>query len=426
MIEATRDSLRVAIDARSRTGSTGGVQQFTVGLLHSLRQLSGAGEDYFSLSYADDRAWLAPALGGHVHVLDAPLPVTRRGLVGAVRRAAVAHLPLLRRLRARVATRLADDSLPRSDGTIERAGIEVMHFVRQMAFLTDLPTVYHPWDLQHIHLPQFFTDDQRRRRETAYRTFCERAARIVAASSWTKADLVNTYGIPEERIVVIPVAQDPDAYPAPSAADLAAVQVAFDLPDRFLLYPAQTWPHKNHLRLVEAIAHLRDVQRIPVNLVLTGYQNEHYPQIRAHVERLRLGERIRFLGYVTPLQLQALYRLAVGMIFPSLFEGWGIPIMEAFQAGTAVACSNATSLPSTVGDAALVFDPYDVESIAAAASALWTDDGLRRQLTERGTARVRLFDPGRVATTYRAVYRLVAGRPLGHEDQQALSAPPAV
>lgn len=426
MISVEREPLRVAIDARSRTGSTGGVQQFTVGLLHSLRQLAGTDEEYLALSYADDRAWLAPALGRPVEALDAPLPATRRGLSGAVRRAVLERAPFLRGVRARVMSRIADDSLPQSDGTIERAGIEVMHFVRQAAFLTEVPNIYHPWDLQHIHLPQFFTDDQRRRREIAYRTFCERADRIVAASSWTKADLMTTYGISEERIAVIPVAQDPGAYPAPSQADLAATRLAFGLPDRFLLYPAQTWPHKNHLRLVEAIAQLRDAQATRVNLMMTGFHNDHYRQIRRLVEHHRLSEQVRFLGYVTPLQLQALYRLAIGMIFPSLFEGWGIPIVEAFQAGTPVACSNATSLPSLVGDAALVFDPNEVESIASAALALWTDESLRGQLVERAFVRVSLFEPSRVAATYRALYRVLAGRPLSDDDQRAVSAPPVV
>ena len=102
------------------------------------------------------------------------------------------------------------------------------------------------------------------------------------------------------------------------------------------------------------------------------------------------------------------------------------PIVEAFEAGTAVACSNATSLPSMVGDAALVFDPQDTESIAGAVEALWSDESLRRQLIERGRARVRLFDPARVAETYRALYRQVAGRRLSPQDHEALSRPPAV
>lgn len=426
MTDANRASLRVGIDARSRTGSTGGVQQFTVGLLHSLRELPGGDQEYLALSYADDRAWLAPATGEPVRLLDAPLPALRRGVIGAVRRAAVARAPFLRGVRARVASRVAGESVPRSDGTIERAGVEVMHFVRQDGFLTDLPSIYHPWDLQHLHLPQFFTSEQRRRREITYRAFCERADRIVAASSWTKSDLMKSLGIAEERIIVIPVAQHPEAYPATSATDLAAARAAFSLPDRFLLYPAQTWPHKNHLRLIEAIAHLRDAQGRSVNLVLTGYQNEHYSQIRAQIDRHRLGEQIRCLGYVSPMQLQALYRLAVGLIFPSLFEGWGIPIVEAFQAGTAVACSDATSLPSMVGDAALVFDPRDVESIASGALALWEDEVLRRQLIERGTERVRLFDPRRVAETYRALYRQVGGGPLTKNDDPLLSRPAPV
>jgi glycosyltransferase involved in cell wall biosynthesis len=420
------NGLRVAIDARSRTGSTGGVQQFTVGLLASLDRLPDGDEDYLALSYADDRAWLMPALGHRVRALDAPLPRLRQGLVGAARRLVVSYAPFLRRIRSKVASRRVDSSVPPSDGTVERAGVDVMHLVRQSAFLTELPSIYHPWDLQHLHLPEFFTAEQLRRREVTYRAFCDRAERVVAASSWTKADLMQKMGIAEEKIVVIPVANDVDHALPPSSADLLAARATFSLPERFLLYPAQTWPHKNHIRLLEAIAHLRDTRGVSVNLVLTGYQNDHFPRVRAAVARLRLGGQVRFLGFVTPLQVRALYRLAVGLIFPSLFEGWGIPIVEAFQAGTPVASSNVTSLPSLVGDAALVFDPYDVESIASAADALWSDDAARRQLTERGLARVRVFDPEPIAATYRALYRLVAGRPMTSADQRALSAPSVV
>ena len=425
MIEGPGNRLRVGIDARSRTGSTGGVQQFTAALLHSLRELDGDGEEYLAFSYPDDRSWLTPALGAHVRALDAPLPATRRGLVGAARRAILSRAPFLRSLRASLASRTVA-TVPHSDGTIERAGIEVMHLVRQTAFLTDVPTLYHPWDLQHVHLPEFFTAAQRRSRDVMYRAFCQSADRVVAASSWTKADLVKNMGVAEEKIIVIPVAQDPATYPIPSATDLVAVKASFNLPGRFLLYPAQTWPHKNHLRLLEAIAYLRDAAATSINLVLTGFQNDYFPVIRTAVERLRLADQVTFLGYVTPLQLQALYRLAVGMIFPSLFEGWGIPIVEAFQAGTAVACSSATSLPAMVGEGAIVFDPYEIESIATAAGSLWSDDGRRQQLVELGAARARLFDPGRIAATYRALYRVLAGRTIGPEDEMVLSAPAVV
>lgn len=426
MNETDTDRLRVGIDARSRTGSTGGVQQFTVGLVASLGRLPATTEDYLALSYADDRDWLLPALGDRVRALDAALPRTRRGLLGSARRAVLSRVPLLRRIRSSLAPPRVDTSLPRSDGIIEQASVDVMHFVRQGAFLTEVPSIYHPWDLQHLHLPEFFTAEQLQHRDVTYRAFCEAAVRIVAASSWTKADLMRKMGIAEEKIVVIPVAHDVDMAPPPKAADLAAARAAFNLPDRFLLYPAQTWPHKNHIRLVEAIARLRDTGKASVNLVLTGYQNEHFPEIRSAIRRLGLSEQVHVVGFVTPLQVQALYRLAVGLIFPSLFEGWGIPIVEAFQAGTPVACSNVTSLPSMVGDAALVFDPYDIESIAAAASTLWSDEDARRHLTDRGHARARLFDPRPIAATYRALYRLVAGRPVSPADQLALSASPVV
>lgn len=418
---------RVAIDARSRTGTTGGVQQFTLGLLHSLGRLPDEGDEYLALTFADDAAWLAPAVSRRVHLLSARLPATRRGLLGSLRRRALTQFPFVRsgwtRLRRSLPT---GEELARSDGTVERVGVDVMHFVRQMAFLTEIPSIYHPWDLQHIHLPQFFTDRERRIRDNAYQSFCARAARIVAATSWTKADLVKTYGIAAERIMVIPVAQDPDGYPVPSSEDIAEVRKVFDLPERFLIYPAQTWPHKNHLLLLEALARTGGVHHETINLVCTGHLNEHYAEIKRAVDRHHLGDRVRFLGYVTAAQLQAIYRCSTGMIFPSLFEGWGIPIVEAFMAGTPVACSSATSLPALVRDAALVFDPNDVGQIVEAALSLWTDPDLREVLVVRGRQRAGEFNPLQVARTYRALYRDVAGRTLDEGDRAALAAPPLV
>jgi glycosyltransferase involved in cell wall biosynthesis len=419
--------LRVAIDARSHAGATGGVQQFTLGLAFGLSRLPGSGESYLALSYADDREWLAPAIHGQVSLLDASMPIGRRGALGSARRSALGRFPWLRRVRAlaRRPVRVTD-ATPPSDGTIERAGTDVVHFVRQAAFLTEVASIYHPWDLQYLHLPQFFTDRERRLRDLSYRTFCARAARVVAATTWAKNDFVRSFGLAADRIIVIPVAPTPDAYPSPSAEETAAVRSKFDLPARFLVYPAQTWQHKNHLRLIEAVARVRDLHGESIDIICTGHLNEHYAAIRAALRRLRLRDRVRFVGYVTAAELQSIYQLATGMIFPSLFEGWGIPIVEAFQAGIPVASSNATSLPSLVGDAALTFDPHDVDQISDATLAIWTDAALRERLVARGNARLAQLNPDTVARTYRALYREVAGRALNEDDRALLAAPAPV
>lgn len=318
------------------------------------------------------------------------------------------------------------DAIPPSDGTIERAGTDVIHFVRQAAFLTEIPSIYHPWDLQYLHLPQFFTDRERRLRDLSYRTFCARAARVVAASTWAKNDFVQSFGLAADRIIVIPVAPTPGAYPSPSPEETAAVRSKFDLPPRFLVYPAQTWQHKNHLRLIEAVARLRDLHGESIDLICTGHLNEHYAAIRSALRQLRLQDSVRFLGYVTAAELQSIYRLAIGMIFPSLFEGWGIPIVEAFAAGIPVASSNATSLASLVGNAALLFDPNDVDQISEAALAIWTDAAQRERLIALGTARLAQLNPDTVARTYRALYREVAGQVLSDDDRALLAAPAPV
>jgi glycosyltransferase involved in cell wall biosynthesis len=225
------------------------------------------------------------------------------------------------RLRPFIGSRTIE--VPRSDGTIEKANVDIMHFTWQGGFLTDVPSIYHPWDLQHLHLPQFFSPEEFRMREITYRAFCEQATMVVAASSWSKHDLVHHYELPEEKIRVVPAAPVLDAYAIPSGGDLERLLRKFSLPETFIFYPAQTWAHKNHIGLLEALAMLRDKRRVTVPLVCSGRTNEFFAQIEKRVRGFHLTDQVRFLGFVTPLELQGLYRLCRCMVFPSKFEGWG-------------------------------------------------------------------------------------------------------
>lgn len=405
--------LRVAIEARLASGTFGGVEQVVIGLASGLSRLGDGDEEYLFLTHAGADGWLAPHVGGPARLLPCAPPPPRPS--SALRRE-LARIPGLLWAWTRWTVRVAA-----SDGAVERAGADVVHFPFQSGFLTEIPSIYHPHDLQHVHLPRFFPRAERAWRDIHYRTLCARARMVAVTSSWIRRDLVRQYGLPPEKIEVIPLAPVVGAYAQPSAGALALVRRELDLPASFALYPAQTWPHKNHLGLVRAIAALRRDHGITVPLVCSGKRTEHLETILREVRRLGLSDVVRFVGFVTPAQLQALYGLARCVVIPTLFEAASFPLWEAFENGVPAACSNVTSLPEQAGDAALVFDPHDERAMAEALRGVFTDEALRRALVERGRARVSAFTWDRTARTFRAHYRRIAGRALTDEDRSLLS-----
>ncbi len=313
--------------------------------------------------------------------------------------------------------------LPPSDGTIERAQVDIVHFPTPGGFITSVPSLYQPHDIQHLHLPHLFSAMARLTRELHYRTLCGQAATVAVVSSWTKRDLIQHYGLPPEKIAVVPYAPILSEYPDPTTADLAATRAKYRLPDRFVFYPAQTFRHKNHIGLIDALAKLRG-DGLLVPFVSSGRCNEFYPLIRSHARKLRMEDQVRFLGFVSPLELQCLWRLARAAVIPTRFEAASFPVWEAFLAGTPVACSNVTSLPEQAGDSAILFGPDDTVAMADAVRRLWTDEALCRTLVERGRANVSRFSWDRTARMFRAHYRSIAARSLSDDDRALLSAPP--
>jgi glycosyltransferase involved in cell wall biosynthesis len=213
-------------------------------------------------------------------------------------------------------------------------------------------------------------------------------------------------------------------YPEPSPDGLAELRARLGLPDGFLLYPSQTWPHKNHERLLEAIALVREREGVTIPLVCPGRRTGPFRRIQTRMEELGLESTTRFPGFIAPLDLRGLYELATALVFPSRFEGWGLPICEAFSADLPVASSDATSLPDLVGEAGLLFDPDDTEQIADRIWRLWTDPELRSALSGRGRVRGEMFSFDRTARLFRAQYRRLAGRPPTEEDRILLASPP--
>jgi glycosyltransferase involved in cell wall biosynthesis len=414
--ELEKNAVRVVIDARLRDGEPGGVQQIVIGLASGLSRLGNGGEEYLFATWRGHAEWLRPFVGGPCRIVD----------IGASRIRTVG-----RWVRGALGTTGAFGVLPSSrvsvapnDRAIEALGADVIHFPTQRAFLTATPNVYQPHDLQHVHLPRFFSDAARQSRDRVYRTYCAQAAAVVVMSEWGRTDIVREYGLQRSRVYVVPWAPMLAEYPVPTAADIEATRRRYSLPGPFAYFPAHTFPHKNHVGLLQALARLRDSAGLAVPLVCTGRRNEFYGVIRERVRELRLDEQVRFLGFVPPADVAVLYRACRAVVFPTLFEGWGLPLSEAFYAGVPIACSRVTCLPEQADGGAMLFDPSDQSDMARAIAAVWSDEDLRARLVARGREVVARLGWDRTARMFRAIYRRVSGASLSPEDADLLQAAP--
>jgi alpha-1,3-rhamnosyl/mannosyltransferase len=266
-----------------------------------------------------------------------------------------------------------------------------------------VPSILTVYDTIPTRYPAYYPRHTRLLIRSLKRLALRSAAHCLAISETTKGDFVREYGVAPERITAIPLAADGRFRPAKPAA-VAAMRERHRLPPDYVLYLGINKPHKNLARLVEAWSLVRDRG---ITLALAGREDPRYPQARQRVEELGLGDAVLFLGDVTEANLPPLYSGAAAFVFPSLYEGFGLPVLEAMACGVPVACSNTSSLPEIVGDAALTFDPTDVEAIAGALSRLLDDAELRVELRQLGMERARHFTWTETAGRTLEVYRTV-------------------
>ncbi len=240
-------------------------------------------------------------------------------------------------------------------------------------------------DVQHLDLPHLFSRAERLYRRFAYERAARTADHVVTISAFARERIVEHLGVPAERITVAPLGVDTTEF-TPHLGER----------DRFLLYPARGWAHKNHTRLVEAVRLLREDDP-DLRLVLTGGGLEGLGP---------LPEWVEVRGLVPRSELLALYRSAACLVFPSLYEGFGIPPLEAMASGCPVAASDTASLPEVCGDAAVLFDPTDPRAIADGVRAALADaEGLAR----RGVERARQFTWAACAAAHEQAYLAAAG-----------------
>ena len=265
-------------------------------------------------------------------------------------------------------------------------------------------------DCIHLMFPQYLPN----RFAYAYaRTFmgsaARRSERILTVSEASKRDILRFFSVPEEKIDVIYNAIDERFGVAPPEEEVVRVRERYQLFDQFLLYAGNIKPHKNLERLIQAFRQLRQEGFDHLKLLIIGDEISKYPTLRRTVHRCKLHKHVRFLGFVPDQTLAILYRLAAAFVFPSLYEGFGLPPLEAMASGTPVVTSNISSLPEVVGDAAVLIDPYDPAAIAQGVRQVLTSPTLRDDLVRRGLARARAFSWEESVRRTRAVYGAVLG-----------------
>src|SRR5262245_29439255 len=254
-----------------------------------------------------------------------------------------------------------------------------------------VPSVITVHDLQHEFHPEFFAPAELRHRRRYLPNSCARADHVIAVSDFTRETVIERLGVPPGRVTTIWEAAGRDVDWSGAAARAAEVRRRHALPARYAFYPANPWPHKNHVRLLEALALCRARGIGDLGLVLTGELPAGVDGLDVHVSRLGLAGVVRTLGYVPRQDLPALYAGALCLVHPSLFEGFGIPLVEAMQVGCPILAARGTALPEVAGDAALFFDPRDGEAIARALALVAGDAARAADLARRARDRAPLF-----------------------------------
>ena len=389
-VAATRDEaaatpLRVGYSlATLAPGVVGGAESYARGLLDGLRTATGQALRLRVIANPTAAAAYRPRLQDtDVELVEVPGRFTL-GL--APRALSMLGMTLAARPLAR---RFAD-------------GLDVLHHPMTIPLprARGIPVVQTLQDMQHREHPEYFSRAELAFRRLAYDGGARRADRVITATAHARDQIVEHLGIDPGRIDVIPHGLDHARFAPPPVPADAELLAPLQLPGRFVFYPANMWPHKNHERLIAAIAL---TERREVHLVLTGQDYGGLDELRERARRAGVHERIHHLGHVPAGLLPPLYRAAAGLVFPSLFEGFGIPVIEAMACGCPVATSDRSALPEVVAGAGLLFDATDPADIARAIDALAAED--RAPRAAAGLARAAEFSWERCAAEHLASYR---------------------
>jgi glycosyltransferase involved in cell wall biosynthesis len=371
--------IRVAIDAHSVGTKLGGNESYAVNLIEALAQIDSTNNYtiYVTTNEARDR-------------------FSNRWPNFKVR-STLPHTPLIR--------------IPLTlSAELRKHPVDVLHVQFTAPPFCPCPFVVSIHDLSFEHLPQTFKRRSRTQLRLTVRHSARRAARILSLSEHTRGDIMETYGIHPDRIEAIPPAAPDHFCRVTDTRELQRIRHTYGIDGNYILSVGSIQPRKNLARLVKAYAQLRghcSADKLP-KLVLVGKCAWLYDETLRALDQAGVKDSVVLTGYVPESDLPALYSSALCFVYPSYFEGFGLPPLEAMKCGAPVIVGNRTSLPEVVGDAGLTVDPFDVDAIAAAMRRLMSEPALRAELSKKGQERASSFTWRETARQTLQIYQDVA------------------
>ena len=373
--------MRIAIDAHSVGAKLGGNESYAANLIEALAQIDSVND--YTLYVTTTEAFQRY----HKRWPNFTVRSTRP------------HTPLIR--------------IPLTlSAELRKHPVDLLHVQFTAPPFCPCPVVLSVHDLSFEHLPHTFNRRSRTQLRLTVRHSARRAARILTLSEHTRQDIVQTYGVDQSRVHAIPIAAPTHFGPVSDTKELQRVRHTYGIDSDYILSVGSIQPRKNLTRLVQAYASLRNKyqrDKLP-KLVMVGKCAWLYDETLRALHDTRLNDSVILTGYVPESDLPALYSGALCFVYPSYFEGFGLPPLEALQCGTPVVIGNRTSLPEVVGDAGLLVDPFDVDALAGAVERLINNSALREELRVKGFARATLFDWKATAQRTLDVYKQVVSQ----------------
>lgn len=367
--------MRIGIDARMYGSGFTGIGRYTYELIHNLAQLDSSNDYVIFLRKEAFDTFIPPSARFKKVLADFP------------------HYSFAEQTRFL--------------SVLNREQLDLMHFCHFNApvfYRRPFVVTIHDLTLSFFPGKKMTRWIQRAAYQFVLRIVTRRARQIIAVSGHTKKDLQALLGIPDDKVSVIFNGVNPD-FGNPSSLDPKALRAQFKLSKPYFLYTGVWRDHKNIVGLLKAFHALNIESEHRYQLVITGRPNPNYPEVPETVETLGMENEVRLTGLVEDEELKALYQQALAYVFPSFYEGFGFPPLEAMLCGIPVAASNTSSIPEICGSGnAVFFDPYNIEEMKTAMRAVATDQELRRKLIERGAKHARLFHWDAMASSVLDVY----------------------
>jgi len=373
--------LHIAIDAHSVGAELGGNESYAINLIEALAQIDQT--NLYTL-YVTKRA--------AIERFDKRWPNFRV-------KQTLPHTPLVR-----IPLTLSRE--------LRRHPVDVLHVQYTAPPFAPCPVVTTIHDLAFEHLPETFNRRSWMQLRLTVRQTARRAAHIITVSEYSRSDISRTYGIAPQRITVTPEAAPPSLLPVTNETELGRVRESYGIQKNYILSLCSIQPRKNLVRLIEAYSSLRGLRpevKLP-QLVLAGKRGWLDGEIFRAAERNALGDDLLFTGYVPERDLAGLYSGAVCFVYPSYFEGFGLPVVEAMQCGVPVIAGDRTSLPEVIGEAGLLFDPFDTQALVKALTQVLDDSEYRASLRAKGLEKAREFNWQTTARQTLGVYERVVKR----------------